>query len=103
VVRKDKEGKPFEVGDPKATAVIGATLIVVGSDVSQPTVLPLAIPSYDKVGGTAKKPVATGYFSLDLLRVGRIANTAQTYFLYLFSGKHMVGPVLSALVDPDAV
>jgi hypothetical protein len=78
------------------TAVVGITLVVTGSNHPTVGVLRLDVPSWDKLD--AKEPIATGYFAIDLLTEKLIGPRTQTYFVYAFSGEHLVGPISAALV-----
>lgn len=90
-------------GKRRPTAVVRVHLAVVGSDVAEPTVLRLDVPSYDPIDAGADAPVVTGRFALDLLSLRSMPKRAQTYFIYGFVGPAMVGPTPVALVSPDAL
>jgi hypothetical protein len=82
--------------DTVPTAVLGITLLVVGSDIATSSMLRLDVPSWDKLDPQA--PVATGHFALDLLAQHLVGTRPQTYFVYAFSGEHLTGPIPTALI-----
>jgi hypothetical protein len=82
--------------DEPPTAVVGITLIVMGNDMAEGSMLRLDVPSWDKLD--PKDPIATGYFALDLRERHMIGTHPQTRFLYALSNEHLTGPVPTALV-----
>jgi len=103
VVRTIEGQEAPDVGDEKAKAVIGVSVVIIGSEESDPTILTMAIPSYDEIEGTSERPIATGYFALDLFKITRIADREQTYFIYAFAGSEMEGPLLNAVVAKESL
>jgi hypothetical protein len=75
-------------------------LIVTGSKTALAFTQRMMIPVEQSAEGD--QPV-TGYFDFDLLDYANLASKPQTYFLWLFSGDAMTGPVPMALVNPDEV
>ncbi|MFN8547843.1 MAG: hypothetical protein U0527_07735 [Candidatus Eisenbacteria bacterium] len=88
-------------GDP--TALLSISLLVTGGDRATPTVLPLAIPTFDPLDRQAARPIATGYFCFDLLSFAAMSHDVQTYFVYAIAGEFVTGPAPAALVSPDSL
>jgi hypothetical protein len=89
---------------PTPTAIPRITLLAVAAASGRWTTIELCVPSYDPIDPAMDHPVVTGYFSLDLMRaVARPAGGPQTYFLYIFSGEILEGPVASALVPESSL
>lgn len=80
----------------RPTAVLGITLLLTGSDLAAPVLVPLKVPSYDPL--PADKAEATGFFTVDLAQLGNLGEMEQTWFIYALSGEIMAGPVPMALV-----
>lgn len=77
----------------KPAAVITVWILLTGANDGSPQVFPLRVPVWTKAG-----TAFTGYFSLNLHELRGAPRTAQTYFLYAFSGPSMAGPLPTALV-----
>lgn len=90
-----------DVGDSKATAVVPISLVIVGNLYPGPTITHLRVPSYDAIDANAKEGVVTGYFDIDLFALDEMQHLPQTYHIWAFSGEHMAGPTLMAIVTPD--
>jgi len=84
--------------DPSATAVVGITLVLTGSDAVGPFVLPLRVPAYTPYDPEGGDTTVTGYFALDLLRMPAMPRSAMTYFAYAFRGEMVAGPMPVTLV-----
>ncbi|MDB5105011.1 MAG: hypothetical protein JWP91_2700 [Fibrobacteres bacterium] len=82
------------------TAVVPITVMLTGSEVAAPILIPLRVPVYDAVDKDADSATVTGHFTVDLAKLKPITGTDQTYFIYAFSGEAMAGPVPMALVKP---
>jgi hypothetical protein len=85
---------------PKIHAVVGVTLVVVGSKSNDKLVLPLRLPCITSPEQHGDELIATGYFTIDLLALG-MSRAAQTHFIYAFTRALACGPVLAALVEPE--
>jgi hypothetical protein len=85
--------------DPeRVTAIVPITLLLTGSVIAAPILLPLQVPSYDPIDSTAAGRAATGYFVLDLCTMAPLTATPQTNFIYAFGADVTTGPALAALV-----
>jgi hypothetical protein len=90
--------------EPKPSAVVRITLLATGADDGFVFAWALNVPSYDRMPGSSdpqNPPMATGYFSLDLLQMSGMPRTPQTYFIYAFSGEIMTDPLPCALVAAE--
>ena len=73
-------------------------MVLTGSDIAAPYVFALRVPSYEPVTHEGELATATGYFALDLQKLGNLDALDQTYFIYAFSGEVVTGAVPMALV-----
>ncbi|HEY3820074.1 MAG TPA: hypothetical protein VGL81_23070 [Polyangiaceae bacterium] len=75
-------------------AVVPITLVLTGSEDPAPFVLPLRLPSFDRVDAAGTPSTVTGRFALDLLQLAPLAAArAQTWFLHAFSSEASAGPL----------
>jgi hypothetical protein len=81
----------------RPTAIVGITLLLTGSDSAVPVLIALKVPSYDPLDAGAAE--ATGFFTVDLAKLGNLTGMEQTYFIYALSGETMAGPFPMALVQ----
>lgn len=88
--------------DPAATAVVGITILLTGSDAVGPFVLPLRVPTYAPYDPEQGDTTVTGYFTLDLWQMPTMPRSAMTYFAYAFSGETLAGPIPVTLVATGA-
>ena len=91
--------KGADVGDAHAKAVVPVSVVLMPSDLGTAIVKDYVVPAYDDVAGTPTEPIATAYFTVDLLRDELVARNPQTYFVYVFAGAEMAGPSAIAIVD----
>lgn len=94
-VPRGDDAPPFV--DPEADAVVPLTLVVVGTVMPGPWVVPLRVPCYALEGDQG-----TGVLEVDLLKLGA-PKVPQTHFIYAAAGEALGGPVTTALVSPDAL
>jgi hypothetical protein len=95
--------KQAPIHDPAVrphTAIVPITVMLTGSEIAAPILIPLNVPVYDAVDKKADSATVTGHFTVDLAKLKAITETDQTYFIYAFSGEAMAGPVPMALVKP---
>lgn len=95
LVRPRADGRPLDVKDPAATAVLPITLVLVGERVVGPYVIDLRVPSHDPAppDGVVADRVVTGRFALDLMATRALrGRTRQRYHLYALSGDALAGP-----------
>ena len=83
---------------PAPTAVVRIAVMLTGSEVAAPIVLPLVVPSYDPPASIEASGVITGHFAFDLMQFGNLKRHPQTFFIYAFSGETMAGPAVLGLV-----
>jgi hypothetical protein len=84
---------------PSPTAITRITMLVTGADTGRWSVVELRVPSYDPINAESENPVVTGFFAFDLMKEApHLAAIPQTYFIYMFSGEILEGPIPSALV-----
>jgi len=95
------QSAPFDVGDPRARAVVPVTLLLTGSRTLSPQLLPLMVPCHQVLD--SDPPVGIGHFAIDLRTSVKVDLEAETWFLFAVSGEHLAGPVASAWVDPSSV
>jgi len=79
--------------EPRPVAVVTVWLLVTGVDDGSVSVFPLRVPSWQREGNTC-----TGHFALDVRQLRGGPAQLQTYFIFAFSGEHLVGPVPTVLV-----
>jgi hypothetical protein len=98
---RDESLREPNYGDPRPTAIIPITAVVVGTtDISQ-KLLRMRVPSWDALE-QGDAPLVTGHFAVDLFEDDIIDPlVAQTNFIYLFSGEHMSGPHTAAVVTEN--
>jgi hypothetical protein len=89
------------VGDPEAVAVIGVTLVLVGSLVGTPYVVRVEVPSYDRAGLSSPERMVVGQFALDLRALPGMPRRPQTYTMWAFSGAVMAGPTTFSVVTQE--
>ena len=87
---------PEEAPQPKA--VVPITLVVTGSQSAAPFVWRLILPVYDELLVGDDGVVATGTFAVDLMALGRLGSSEQTWFLYALSAEVIEGPEMMAFV-----
>ena len=85
----------LRTADPKPIAVVGVTLVITGADDGSLYVYPLNLPAFGRAGAAV-----TGHFNMDVLQLSGAPRVRQTYFIYVFSGESMAGPLPTALVQP---
>jgi hypothetical protein len=100
VISRRDTGRPPDVGDPDATAVVPVTLVATGSDRVGPWVIRLCVPSYDRIADEDLAE-ASGYFSIDLYSLPGFPHQAMTYFFSAFSGETIAGPKPVGLVSEN--
>lgn len=94
----DPDAAPLpEYGEPRPTAIVPVTLLVIGGDTGDVVQFNLQVPTWDALEGT--DPVATGTFAVDLLP--RLGERPQTHHVYALCGEAFVGPTLTATVSQD--
>jgi hypothetical protein len=70
-------------------AIVPVTLVVTGSEIPGPHVVPMRVPSFDR---------DAAQFAVDLLRLAPLAAAPQTYFVYAFTADGHAGPLPIAVV-----
>lgn len=89
------------VGDSQARAVLPVHLVVTGSDLPGPWVIPLKVPVYQPL---APHPaVASGQFTIDLFQMPDFPRTPMTYFITAFSGEAVSQPLPIAIVSEGMI
>lgn len=96
---KRPSGKP----GPVETVRMPIHLLITGNKSALAFTQRMMIPTFDEVKDAADGKAVTGYFNFELLEYKNLAADPQTFYLYLFSGDAMCGPVPMALVDPAEV
>ncbi len=84
--------------DPAATAVVGITIVLTGSDAVGPFIVPVRVPTYTPYDPDQSDTTVTGCFTIDLLQMPAMPRSAMSYFAYAFSGETVAGPVPVTLV-----
>lgn len=84
---------------PLPTAIVPISLVLTGTANAGPILFELRVPSYDPPDQVTNTGEVTGCFSLNLNALGRLTADPQTYFLYVFTHEHMVGPTAIGVVD----
>jgi hypothetical protein len=82
-------------------ATVPVTLVLTGSEDPRPIVIPLRLPSFDRVDRASPPTTVTGRFAFDLMQLAPLAAAPQTWFLHAFSSDVSTGPVMVAVVAPD--
>jgi hypothetical protein len=88
---------------PVETVRMPVHILITGSESPLAFTARMMIPTYDAVKDPKDAALVTGYFNFDLLDHADLRKKPQTYFIYLFSGDAVFGPLPMALVDPGAV
>lgn len=88
---------------PIETVRMPVHILVTGSESPLAFTARMMIPAYDAVKDPKDAAPVTGYFNFDLLDYADLRKKPQTYFIYLFSGDAMFGPLPMALVDPGEI
>lgn len=87
-------------GAPGARAVLAVTLLVVGTELVEPALFPLRLPSLDDPGAPDG---VTGRAVVDLRRLPGFVNHPQTYHAWALAGEQLAGPVTFTLLSEEQV
>jgi hypothetical protein len=87
---------------PVETVRMPVHILVTGNATPLAFTARMMIPTYHAVKDPKDAAPVTGYFNFDLLDYADLRKTPQTYYIYLFSGDTMSGPLPLAL-EPGAV
>lgn len=93
-------GVENRIGRPAPKGIVLITLLLVGAE-GDWDVIPLAVPTFARLGGYDGERIAVGFFRIDVLALDSAQLPPQTYFVYAFSGEFMTGPVPMALISEE--
>lgn len=88
-----------ESGDAKATAVVPITLIITGSSLTGPFVVPLRVPAFQQIERGAAEATVTGYFAIDLFALEETSKVPQTFTVWAYSGSERSQPITAKVTS----
>src|SRR5262249_39651205 len=101
-VPTDASWKPSALKDPRPSAVVPVTLVVLGSDAVGPWVHRLSLAVYRPLEQSdGPHPMATGHFMVDLFSLPGMATTPRTLFVYAFADAHTTPAQAVGVVSPE--
>lgn len=89
------------LGAPGARAVLPVTLLVVGTELVEPRLYPLRLPSLDDPA--ASDGVVAGRAVVDLRRLPGFVGKPQTYHAWALAGEQLAGPATFTLLTEEQV
>jgi hypothetical protein len=99
---QDRPLEGAEVPDaPGARAVLPVTLLVIGTQLVEPRLFPLRLPSTDDPA--ASDGLVTGRAVVDLRRLPGFVGKPQTYHAWALAGEQLAGPVAFTLLSEEQV
>ncbi|HEU0124301.1 MAG TPA: hypothetical protein VFQ91_27470 [Bryobacteraceae bacterium] len=83
------------------TATVPITLVITGNLKAGAFVVPLLIPTKDKVTAGEAVSTVTGVFEIDLFAIDRVPKVPQTYTIRAYSGAVRSEPLKAAFITPE--
>jgi hypothetical protein len=83
------------------TAAVPITLVITGNIMTGPFVVPLLLPSQEKIDADSAETVIAGQFEIDLFALSETSKVPQTYTIWAYSGAVRSQPATAAFITPE--